>query len=81
MWRFNWGQGDTVDDVSLKLGSPEVSAHSPTFNVKSTKEKEPDDGQKIITVSLRSLLSRFRHCFMLYINGFQGIAQTVFVSH
>jgi len=33
------------------------------------------------TVSLRSLLSRFRHCFMLYINGFQGIARTVFVSH
>jgi len=36
---------------------------------------------RMSTVSLRSLLSRFRHCFMLYINGFQGIAQTVFVSH
>jgi len=43
------GQGDTVDEVSLKPGSPEVGVHSPTCNVMLTEEKEPDvDGQETI---------------------------------
>ncbi|KAF6039585.1 hypothetical protein EB796_002111 [Bugula neritina] len=37
-----------VDDVSLKLSSPEVGVHSPTCNFMVT-EKEPDfDGQETI---------------------------------
>jgi len=32
-------QGDTVDDVSLKLNSPEVGVYPPTFNNMPTKEK------------------------------------------
>ncbi|KAF6027927.1 hypothetical protein EB796_013745 [Bugula neritina] len=46
------GQGDTVDDVIQKLGSPEVGVHSPTCDVMLTEEKKPDvDGQETIDYS------------------------------